>query len=74
MISLGARVYLRACRAGEPGTVIREERGKLVVYWRDLDYWSRHLPEALEPATETQINQGREKGYDDHTQHRPGAA
>ena len=55
---VGTKVFLRACRAGEPGTVIREDRGKLVVYWRDLDYWSGHRPEALEPANETQnLNQ-----------------
>lgn len=29
MIEPGDKVYLRACLAGEPGTVIREERGKL---------------------------------------------
>lgn len=51
MIQLGDLVYLRACRgAGEPGTVIREERGRLVVYWRDLDFWSRHQAESLELA------------------------
>lgn len=50
-IQVGSRVFLRACRgAGEPGTVIRCERGRLAVYWRDLDYWSRHQPESLEPA------------------------
>ena len=48
MIALGDKVHLRACKAGEPGTVIREDRGKLVVYWRDMDYWSKHRPEALE--------------------------
>lgn len=48
----GDKVFLKACRAGEPGTVIRAERGKMVVYWRDMDYWSRHRPESLEPADE----------------------
>lgn len=53
-IGPGSRVYLRACRTGEPGTVIRTERGKLTVYWGDLDFWSRHRPEALEVvATQT---------------------
>jgi hypothetical protein len=49
-IAAGAKVYLIACRAGEPGTVIREQRGKLTVYWPDLDFWSKHRPEALEIA------------------------
>jgi hypothetical protein len=51
LIQRGDSVYLRACRgAGEPGTVVRAERGRLVVYWADMDYWSRHRPEALEIA------------------------
>lgn len=49
-IAGGAKVFLRACRAGEPGTVIREQRGKLTVYWPDLDFWSKHTEEALETA------------------------
>jgi len=49
MIQLGDRVYLRACfGAGEPGTVVREERGRVVVDWADVDYWSRHQREAVE--------------------------
>lgn len=53
-IPLGSRVWLRACgSAGEPGTVVREERGRLVVYWRDLDFWSRHRPETLIVAEES---------------------
>ncbi|MGO9326174.1 MAG: hypothetical protein ACLP07_16590 [Terracidiphilus sp.] len=52
IIAVGTKVYLKACRAGEPGTVVRVERGKLVVYWRDLDYWSRHRLESLELAKE----------------------
>jgi hypothetical protein len=48
MIEPGDKVFLRACGAGEPGTVIRQERAKLTVYWADLEYWSKHLPEALE--------------------------
>ncbi len=50
MIQPGDKVFLRACRTGEPGTVIRQERGKLTVYWRDMDYWSKHHPESLEIA------------------------
>jgi hypothetical protein len=49
MIGLGDKVRLRACHdSGQPGTVIRFERGKLTVYWGDMDYWSKHRPEALE--------------------------
>ena len=58
-IIVGSRVYLRACRAGEPGTVIRAERGKLTVYWRDMDYWSKHCPESLE-LVEAQSTDARE--------------
>ncbi len=51
MIRLGDKVRLRACHdSGQPGTVIRFERGKLVVFWRDLDYWSKHHPDSLELA------------------------
>lgn len=53
MISPGNKVYLKACHAGEPGTVIRFERGKCTVYWADMDYWSKHRPEALELAPES---------------------
>lgn len=45
-----SKVFLRACQVGQPGTVIREHRGKLTVYWPDLDHWSHHRPEALEIA------------------------
>lgn len=51
-IAVGNRVYLRGCRAGESGTVIKIERGKLVVFWADLDFWSRHRPESLVIAGE----------------------
>ena len=65
-LNVGARVHLRACRAGEPGTVIRAERGKLVVFWSDLDYWSRHKPEALElaPGSASGDARGSETGPD----------
>lgn len=50
-IQLGAKVFLRVCSGcGEPGTVIRQERRKLVVHWRDLDLESRHMSERLEIA------------------------
>jgi hypothetical protein len=51
MIALGAKVHLRGARGcGAAGTVIRCERGRMVVYWPDLDFWSRHRPETLELA------------------------
>ena len=50
-ITLGSKVRLKACHdSGQPGTVIRESRGRLTVYWADLDFWSRHHPESLELA------------------------
>ncbi len=45
--SVGSKVHLRALRFGEPGTVIRFERGKAVVFGADMDYWSRHTPASL---------------------------
>lgn len=48
---IGAKVRLRACAFGEPGTVLRIERRKVVVYWPDLDFLSRHSAESLMPAT-----------------------
>jgi hypothetical protein len=47
---IGAAVRLRGCAFGEPDAVLRIERRKVVVYWRDLDFLSRHLPESLELA------------------------
>ena len=44
---VGSRVLLRSCPYGQPGTVLRIERRKVVVYWRDLDFLSRHSPELL---------------------------
>jgi hypothetical protein len=45
---VGAKVHLKSLvNSGLPGTVIRHERGRAVVYWRDMDWWSRHLPAAL---------------------------
>ena len=49
---IGAKVRLRGCALGEPGTVLRIERCKVVVYWPDLDFLSRHRPKSLIPATE----------------------
>lgn len=46
-ITSGSKVYLRGCPHGEPGTVVKLERGRAVVYWRDLDFLARHKPESL---------------------------
>jgi hypothetical protein len=40
-------VRLRGCAFGEPGTVLRIERRKVVVLWHDLDYLARHSPDSL---------------------------
>ena len=45
--AVGAKVLLRHCAFGEPGTVLRIERSKLVVLWPDLDFLARHSPETL---------------------------
>ncbi len=44
---IGAKVRLRGCAFGQPGTVLRIERRKVVVFWHDLDYLARHSPESL---------------------------
>jgi len=44
---VGSSVYLRGCRAGLPGKVIRLERGKVVILWQDLDYIGRHSASSL---------------------------
>lgn len=55
MIAIGSRVYLRACRgAGEPGTVVGQIRGRLVVFWKGLSHYGRHRPEALELAQQNE--------------------
>jgi hypothetical protein len=46
-IRVGARVYLSDCPHGQPGTVVKLERGRAVVYWRDLDSMAKHNPESL---------------------------
>lgn len=45
--AVGDSVFLRGCRVGEPGRVIRLERGKIVIHWVDLDYIGRHSPASL---------------------------
>ena len=44
---ISAKVRLRGCAFGEPGTVLRIERRKVVVLWHDLDYLARHSPDSL---------------------------
>lgn len=44
---IGSLVRLRGCAFGEPGAVLRIERRKVVVYWRDLDFLARHSAESL---------------------------
>jgi hypothetical protein len=46
---IGAKVRLRACAFGQPGRVLRLERGKLAVLWADLgpSYIGRHSPASL---------------------------
>jgi hypothetical protein len=48
--SIGDPVFLQACKFGEPGRVIRIERGKLVILWSDLDYIGRHRPDSVAHA------------------------
>jgi hypothetical protein len=50
--AVGDRVYLRGARFGLPGTVLRMERGRAVIYWRDMDHISRHRPVTLMRAEE----------------------
>jgi hypothetical protein len=50
--AVGDRIFLRGCRVGEPGRVLRIERSKVVILWTDLDYIGRHSPAALMIAGE----------------------
>ena len=53
MLKLGDKVRLKACHdSGEAGTVIKAERGKFVIYWPDMDYWSRHPSDSLMLASD----------------------
>ena len=52
-IPLGAHVVLRTCPdSGQPGTVLRIERGKLAVLWADIapDYVRLHSADSLRLA------------------------
>ncbi len=46
---VGSKVYLKGAPFGEPGRVVRIERGKLAVLWADLgpSYIGRHSPDSL---------------------------
>ena len=57
MIPVGSKVYLKVCRHGEPGTVIRRERARLVVLWSDLDYIARHPEDSLEEVPELPLGE-----------------
>ncbi len=52
-IPIGAKVRLLSCpNAGQPGTVLRVERGKLAVLWADIapDYVRLHNAASLRLA------------------------
>jgi len=46
-LKIGEPVALRSCLAGEPGVLLRFERGKAIVEWRDLEFIGRHSPASL---------------------------
>ncbi|HUV69762.1 MAG TPA: hypothetical protein VMW15_08895 [Terracidiphilus sp.] len=48
-LSVGQHVFLRGAPFGEPGRILRIERGKLAVLWADLgpSYIGRHAPASL---------------------------
>jgi len=48
-IRVGDRVYLRGAAHGEPGRVLRIERGRLAILWPDISpsYITRHKIESL---------------------------
>jgi hypothetical protein len=50
LISLGSEVVLKGAPPGTPGTVIRIERNRMVIFWPDLDFIGRHEPESLVEA------------------------
>jgi hypothetical protein len=57
--AVGDSVYLKGARFGLPGTVLRIERSRAVIYWRDMDHISRHRPITLihaEPTKERNPN------------------
>jgi hypothetical protein len=56
---VGDRVYLRGARFGLPGTILRLERRRAVVWWGDMKHISRHRPVTLMLA-ETQSSNAQE--------------
>jgi hypothetical protein len=58
VFAVGDRVFLRGARFGAAGRVLRRERGKIAVYWPDLDFISRHRPESLMEAPRERAEQG----------------
>jgi hypothetical protein len=47
LVRLGSEVFIKGCPRGTPGVVVRFERNRVVVWWADLDYLSRHTEETL---------------------------
>jgi hypothetical protein len=43
----GSLVRMRLCPYGEPGVVLRTERSRVLVEWRDLGITRRHAAEVL---------------------------
>lgn len=54
-LSVGSKVHLRGARFDQPGTVVKMGK-RLTVYWRDLDFLSKHQPESLILAREQQAS------------------
>jgi hypothetical protein len=48
VFQVGDRVWLRGARFGLPGTILRLERGRAVVWWGDMKHISRHRANTLE--------------------------
>ena len=46
-LDAGTRVRLLLCPFGQPGVVLGQNRGKIVVEWTDLEFTGRHRPEDL---------------------------
>jgi hypothetical protein len=41
-IQVGSAVFLKGCRHGQPGRVIRIQRNRVTVLWADVDYLAHH--------------------------------
>lgn len=61
MLQVGSKVHLKACRYGQPGTVIRRERKRVVVLWPDLDYIARHPEQSLELSSAPALEGNKEQ-------------